>query len=211
MLYVQRNCIQVKISEELCTRKRTEISVVPFFHGVGERGSIYDNEYQLYHGGQVHMNKVDNGSYDGFLLYPQSVSGYFTGTQEQTLVELIQNVLVSQAQVDPFRVSVDGLSAGGAETWDCLMYYAKSFAAFLPISDAEYKYQPFIVQNKWSPIWLFQGALDNNPPPVRARILQSTAIQAGANLHIRNTRPGDMIVGIRLGRAELRCFYTQCL
>lgn len=152
-----------------------------FFHGVGERGSIYDNEYQLYHGGQVHMNKVDNGSYDGFLLYPQSVSGYFTGTQEQTLVELIQNVLVSQAQVDPFRVSVDGLSAGGAETWDCLMYYAKSFAAFLPISDAEYKYQPFIVQNKWSPIWLFQGALDNNPPPVRARILQSTAIQAGAN------------------------------
>lgn len=152
-----------------------------FFHGVGERGSIYDNEYQLYHGGQVHMNKVDGGTYDGFLLYPQSVSGYFTGTEEQTLVELIQQVLVPQAQVDPFRVSVDGLSAGGAESWDCLMYYAKSFAAFLPISDAEYKYEPYIVQNKWSPIWLFQGALDNNPPPVRARILQSTAIEAGAN------------------------------
>lgn len=152
-----------------------------FFHGVGERGSIYDNEYQLYHGGQVHMNKVDAGTYDGFLLYPQSVSGYFTGTEEQTLVELIQNVLVPQVQVDPFRVSVDGLSAGGAESWDCLMYYAKNFAAILPISDAEYKYEPYIVQNKWTPIWLFQGALDNNPPPVRARILQSTAIEAGAN------------------------------
>ncbi len=40
-----------------------------FFHGKGEKGTIYDNEYQLYHGGQLHMNAVDNGQFDGYLLY----------------------------------------------------------------------------------------------------------------------------------------------
>src|SRR3954462_13867715 len=43
-----------------------------FFHGLGEYGpSVYDNEYQLYHGGQVHAAAVDNGKFNGFLLYPQ--------------------------------------------------------------------------------------------------------------------------------------------
>src|ERR1700754_682369 len=35
--------------------------VYVFWHGIGEKGTIYDNEYQLYHGGDVHMAAVDNG------------------------------------------------------------------------------------------------------------------------------------------------------
>jgi hypothetical protein len=31
-----------------------------FFHGLGEAGSIYDNEFQLYHGGQFFLNSVNN-------------------------------------------------------------------------------------------------------------------------------------------------------
>src|SRR3982750_3330249 len=37
-----------------------------FLHGLGERGDIYDNEYQLLHGGQTHADKVNNGTFDGF-------------------------------------------------------------------------------------------------------------------------------------------------
>jgi hypothetical protein len=44
--------------------------------------TIYDNEYQLLHGGQLHAQKVNDGTFDGFLVYPQSTTGnsqdYFT-------------------------------------------------------------------------------------------------------------------------------------
>ncbi|MEO8711979.1 MAG: hypothetical protein ABI405_07655, partial [Parafilimonas sp.] len=43
-----------------------------FFHGLGETGTIYDNEYQLYHGGQGFAAAVDNGTYDGYVLVMQS-------------------------------------------------------------------------------------------------------------------------------------------
>ena len=47
-----------------------------FLHGLGEFAPIYDNELQLLHGGQLHAEAVNNSTYDGFLLYPQSNSGY---------------------------------------------------------------------------------------------------------------------------------------
>jgi len=43
-----------------------------FMHGLGETGDIYDNEYQLYHGGQGFDNSVSNGSFDGYILCMQS-------------------------------------------------------------------------------------------------------------------------------------------
>ena len=36
-----------------------------FWHGLGEKGSIYDNEYQLFHGGQFFTSSVNNGTFDG--------------------------------------------------------------------------------------------------------------------------------------------------
>ena len=45
-----------------------------FFHGIGEKGTIYDNEYSMAHGGDVHSAAVDSGEFDGFLVYPQSTS-----------------------------------------------------------------------------------------------------------------------------------------
>jgi hypothetical protein len=38
-----------------------------FFHGLGETGSIYDNEYQLYQGGNDFSAAVDNGIFDGYV------------------------------------------------------------------------------------------------------------------------------------------------
>src|ERR1700754_1879190 len=38
-----------------------------FWHGIGASATIYDNERQLAHGGDVHMNAVNNGNFDGFL------------------------------------------------------------------------------------------------------------------------------------------------
>lgn len=152
-----------------------------FFHGVGESGNIYDNEYQLFHGGKVHNDAVDNNVYDGFLLYPQSSTQYLTITQMGFVRELIENYLIPEVQVDPFRISVDGLSAGGAATWSFFFAYPKLVAAALPISNASSTFAANIEANKFTPVWLFQGALDNNPKPVSARYLRTVLTGTGAN------------------------------
>ncbi|MFT3746773.1 MAG: PA14 domain-containing protein [Agriterribacter sp.] len=152
-----------------------------FYHGVGERGSIYDNEYQLYHGGQLHSQAVDNGVFDGYLLYPQCTNNVFTAAELGIILELIENYLIPEIQVDPFRIIVDGLSGGGLVTWRSLFINPKLFAAVLPISNADNSYGTQVSANKFTRIWLFQGALDKNPDPSDARGVRNAAVAAGAN------------------------------
>ncbi|GAA0565636.1 fibronectin type III domain-containing protein [Chitinophaga japonensis] len=159
--------------------------IIVFFHGIGEDGSIYDNEYQLYHGGQKHMNAVESGAFDGFLLYPQVQYLYFGNTQYDYINELINNFFVPQLNVDPFRVMVEGLSGGGAATWDFLIRYPKLTAAATPISAALYTYDDYIQTWKYMPLWHFQGGVDKNPAPAVAQSIEASAQAAGANYKLK--------------------------
>ena len=154
--------------------------VFVFFHGIGEAGSIYDNEYQLYHGGQNHMNAVDNGVFDGFLLYPQSVGGTWTN-QFGIINEIIQNYLVPQVKADPWRIYVDGLSGGGAGSWRMMINYPKTVAACLPISNSTGAYTSGIEDFKYTPIWEFQGGLDTDPSLSSATSTANTILAAGSD------------------------------
>lgn len=154
-----------------------------FLHGSGERGTIYDNEYQLYLGGQNHNDAVSSGKFDGFLLYPQTsaTSGIFNTTDLGYILELIENYLIPEVQVDPFRISVNGLSAGGFGTWKVFLLKPKLFASVLPISNASETFAAQIDANKFTRIWLFQGGLDNSPVPYYGRYLRNYATGIGAN------------------------------
>lgn len=154
--------------------------VFVFFHGIGESGTIYDNEYQLYHGGQKHMQAVDNGVFDGFLLYPQSVAGTWTN-QFGIMNEIIQNYLVPQVKADPWRIYVDGLSGGGAGAWKMMIQNPKTVAACLPISNSTGEYTAGIDDFKYTPIWEFQGGLDTDPSPASAQSTANTILSAGSN------------------------------
>lgn len=161
----------------------TKYPLFLFFHGIGERGSIYDNEYQLYHGGELHKNAVDNGQFNGFLLYPQSSSsdGNWNTQLRQYIKELIENFLVPEVNVDPFRVVVDGLSGGGLSTWRFFASYPTLTAACLPISSSGSGFNDIVINNKFTPIWLFQGGLDLNPPPSASQNLKRLSDNAGGN------------------------------
>lgn len=152
-----------------------------FFHGLGEYGSVYDNEYQLYHGGELHKNAVDNGNFDGFLLYPQNQTGPWRSTQITFVSQLIDLKLIPQLGIDPFRISVNGLSAGGAAAWDFTIKYTKLVGALLGISASTSFYLDSVNKYKWTPIWHFQGALDNSPTPVSSRNLGAQILAAGGN------------------------------
>ncbi len=149
-----------------------------FFHGMGEPGPIYDNEYQLYHGAGLHRDAVNSEKYDGFLLYPQNTEGPFTRTHRTKIAELIERFLVPEAQVDPFRVTVSGLSGGGGTSWYFMREYPLLTAAIVPMSSVV---ASDVNTHLFLPIWLFQGALDLSPAPGAARALARRSASNGGN------------------------------
>lgn len=155
-----------------------------FFHGRGEYGkTIYDNEYQLAWGAQLHMNAVEANKMNAFLLYPQNQAGPWYSSQTNAMQELIEQVLVPQLNVDPFRVYLDGLSAGGSAAWGFLFKHLKTVAVFTPISAASVSFVDSIKKHnaRFTPIWLFQGGLDKNPTPGISRYINTSVLAMGGN------------------------------
>ncbi len=152
-----------------------------FFHGLGEYGTIYDNEYSLYHGGELHKNAVNSGAFDGFLLYPQNQNGRWSSYHLSLIRELVETKMIPQIGIDPFRISVNGLSGGGSAVWSFTLRYTKLVAAYLPISATAYQYYDSINKYKFTPGWHFQGGLDNAPMPSASRGLGNKILGAGGN------------------------------
>ncbi|XVJ66420.1 MAG: hypothetical protein HEQ40_09775 [Lacibacter sp.] len=156
--------------------------MIVFFHGLGERGTIYDNEYSLLHGGEQFRNKVDDGTFDGYILVMQSQNGYWDIGQYNAIKDLI-NYMVTNNKLDAFRVITNGLSAGGAGTWDMMINNPTYVAAAMPMSSscACYINTTTINKIKFTPIWNFQGALDPSPAPSTTEAVRDAINAAGGN------------------------------
>jgi predicted peptidase len=152
-----------------------------FFHGIGEAGIVFDNEYQLFHGGDVHGNAVNGGTFDGFLLYPQSPGGWGQG-QLNTIASLVTKYLVPMVKVDAGRVVVSGISAGGDAAWRFAASHPELTAACMPISSVSIGAESDVTTLRNIPIWLFQGGLDMSPAPVTAKVIVNYYKAAGANI-----------------------------
>jgi len=134
-----------------------------FFHGLGEPGPIWDNEFHLVHGGQLHSQKVDDGTFDGFMIYPQSQSGYLQ-SYFPVIKDLVDS-MVKYVKLDIDRIHVGGLSSGGQATWDFPQQeqYAKLACAIEPISAAQYEDVNFFNRHITIPIFVGNGGQDRGP------------------------------------------------
>ncbi|HXS37426.1 MAG TPA: PA14 domain-containing protein [Flavipsychrobacter sp.] len=155
--------------------------MIIMFHGLGEAGAITDNELQLLHGGQQHQAAVDNGVFDGYVLFMQSQGFWGTG-QYQYLTEII-NYMIANNKLDPYRVSANGLSAGGQGTWEMLFNHPTYIASEVPQSWSEIGYKDTSIINtvKFTPIWNFQGGLDGAPAPSTSEQVRDAMLAAGGN------------------------------
>ncbi|MDQ6761228.1 MAG: PA14 domain-containing protein, partial [Bacteroidota bacterium] len=151
-----------------------------FMHGLGEYGPIYDNELQLLHGGQLHAQAVNTGSFDGFLLYPQSNSGYLQA-YFPAMLDLMDS-LAKYVKLDIDRVTLSGLSSGGQASWDFLQSNSDRWASLMPISAARENDIPFIPSYITVPVWLSNGGLDNDPSPGTATDVVNTYKNLGGNI-----------------------------
>ncbi|MEO8109706.1 MAG: PA14 domain-containing protein [Ginsengibacter sp.] len=151
-----------------------------FMHGLGEYGPIYNNELQLLWGGQLHAQAVNNGNFDGFLLYPQSNSGYLQA-YFPSILDLMDS-LAKYVKLDIDRVTISGLSSGGQASWDFLQTNSDRFASMMPISAARQVDIPFIPSYITIPVWLSNGGLDNDPTPQTATDVVDTYKMLGGNI-----------------------------
>ena len=152
--------------------------VILALHGAGEKGTIYDNEQQLRNGGSVHLNAVDNGTFDGFLLFPQSVGAWYD-TYYDNIAGLI-GILQNNLNIDINRISVHGYSNGARGCIEILRRYPKLFASSLPFSivggwDEHDKFVEI-------PLWISQGGVDNNPSPTYTEDNINILRNKGANV-----------------------------
>jgi hypothetical protein len=156
-----------------------------FFHGLGEVGAITDNEYQMYHGGDVFNAAVSNGTYDGYVFFMQS-RGYWGVGHYQYIKEII-DYMIANNKLDPFEVTVDGLSAGGQGTWGMVSTYPTYISAALPISHAEIGYTDNTLVNtlKFTPIWNTEGGLDGSPAPATGEQVRDAFNAVGANFQYK--------------------------
>lgn len=141
-----------------------------FFHGAGEisRNSFYDNELQLVNCGQKIMSAVSNGSFDGFVLFPQTTSS--TWDKSFSAIRGIVNYMALNNRLDKSWITVSGLSMGGTAAWNFSKANPDLVAGVTPISSNPTFYSNINIVDSLQdvPIWLSQGGLDTNP-------LQSTS------------------------------------
>jgi fibronectin type 3 domain-containing protein/predicted esterase len=156
--------------------------ILVFFHGLGEAGPVTDNEYQMFHGGQVFDQAATAGKFDGFVFFMQTTNGFW-GQPVYGYIKELLDYMITNNKLDPFRISFNGLSGGGAGTWDMSIAYPQYTAASLPMSAASLDYLNTAPPKlKFTPMWLFQGGLDGSPDPGTTQLLVNAMNSAGGNL-----------------------------
>ncbi len=155
--------------------------------GRGETGT--DNELQLRHAGPGHKQAIEEDRFPGFALFPQvqSTNGFATYKDLKRYTEIIE-LLIQNNKVDPNRIYVHGLSAGGDATWRLIRDYPHLFAAALPMSWSHNKYvqsDSLIKRYIHIPIWISQGGKDDYPPATQTNDIVTTIRNTGGKVRYK--------------------------
>ena len=180
--YYNGMAFRLRYPENYDTSGNTEYPIIVMLTGRGEKGSVYDNELNLKHGARDHENDIKAGRFNGFLLFPQSSSGFWGDGYFASIHELLTQHFPAELPIDLDRVLLHGLSAGGQAVWNYISRYPKDIATALPMSAASPNYYSGIPSFKHIPIWLSQGGKDKAPTPFTSRALVDEIVSQGGNV-----------------------------
>lgn len=155
---------------------------------------LLNNDHNLLHGGRAYMDAINlagnrlpddeslqDGSFPGFALFPQSLNGW-SGDDAHSVIRIIR-LLVKKYNIDEDRIYLTGLSYGGHGAFEALKRAPWMFAAGIMMSPID---DGFITNVKMEaavahvPLWVFQGALDENPNPRETKNFIKKFRDAGA-------------------------------
>ncbi|UII19715.1 fibronectin type III domain-containing protein [Fulvivirga ligni] len=155
--------------------------VILFLHGAGEDGT--NNGHQLRHGGKQFLEARNNDEFDGFAIFPQNYSDYFGPTQISIIKGLLNN-MEQKGLIDPYKVVINGLSAGGSGVWNFVHTESKIAAAAIPISAANVETLNYIENFKYTPLYMCQGGQDKKPTPGTAFTVVDGIQAAGGQIKL---------------------------
>ena len=152
-----------------------------FMHGDGEGGTVYDNEYSMYHGGNIFDAAVTNGTFDGYVLIMQTSGSW--GINQMVAQQYIVDYMIQNNKLDPFRVTTNGLSAGGSGCWQFYQDAPTYPAGLLPMSSVAIAFDSpdTVAKYKFTSIWCITGGLDGSPAPYTAQQVDNAFVAGGAN------------------------------
>lgn len=174
--------------------------IMVFLHGAGEVGcptnnGVYNNEKQLWLGGGLFRDFVDQNLFDGFLLYPQLVNvdgcwGVWGSASTANFAAVIGMIdsMSKYVRADIDRVLVNGLSGGGYGAWRFADAFPQRIAKIIPSAAAGNTTN----RNNFVhiPIWFATGGKDPDPTPAQADYVLGRMKEIGAD--IRYTRYEDL-------------------
>lgn len=177
---------RILFPEDYDSLRSKKYPLILFFHGAGETGT--DNEIQLIHGGEKTKNAIigepgvtgEEVEFPGIALYPQHHNAGSWNIDDLDIVKSIVDELITGYNLDPNRIYIHGLSAGGEAVWQFAIRHPKIPAAMHPMSGAADTFLPNNPDNSnyqvyvHIPAWLSQGGNDNNPRPDEGNRMVST-------------------------------------
>jgi predicted esterase len=162
--------------------KKGPFPLIVFLHGYGERRrdlifSVGVPQYIAHHFGE----HTENGPFEFVSLFPIDPKGQWqTDTPE---VEDAMNVLehvIKRHNIDPARVYLTGISAGGSGVWHLAEAHPDRWAAVAPVCSF---IQPDVQKVRHIPAWIFHGAKDIAAPVELDRDLVQKLKAARADVH----------------------------
>jgi predicted peptidase len=159
-----------------------------FLHGAGERGDDGVAQTRVGLGHALSDGKVDP---QAIVVFPQCpLGGHWSGPAQRIAVAALEQV-IEDYSIDLKRVSLTGISMGGAGTWSLAYHQARRFSAIAPVcgwvrrppnlmdlADVVDRYDTLAQRLGKLPIWIFHGSADNVVPVSESR---SMADALGAN------------------------------
>jgi predicted peptidase len=153
-----------------------------FLHGYGERG----DDLQLLKKHPLPKLLDSRSDFPFIVVSPQLSGELFPWTEMiEPLKELVERITEEYA-VDRNRISVTGLSMGGAGTWEFGLRYPRFFAALVPIAGfyrlGSAEVPPNLAVLKDVPIWAFHGASDTSVLPYQTEVLVEALKELGGDV-----------------------------
>lgn len=154
---------------------------------------LLNNDHHLKFGGGEHLQArnlagdrlpgdptMPPGAYAGFVLMPQMFNDWDPESVEH-VVRIVQ-LLLQRYNIDPNKVYVTGLSAGGYAVYEAIRRAPWMFAAAIPICAIK---EGFAIDPRnfaslaHIPLWVFQGGIDTAPTPANTKALIGRFRDAG--------------------------------
>ncbi|MBS1565078.1 MAG: hypothetical protein JST39_11855, partial [Bacteroidetes bacterium] len=182
--YIYNNmAFRLRYPNNYDTTGNTKYPVLIFLHGGGEIGPLTENEAQLYWGARMFEERINNGEWNGFMLFPQQQSIGWDPSYFDRINDIL-DTLQHYNYADPDRNIAIGLSSGGYGVISYGQLYPKRIATVIAASPAYVNTLNHDLGNFIHiPVWMANGGADANPHPSQASVFANAFIAAGGNIY----------------------------